>query len=133
MTKIPTPKQKDFREALLGETRGHIRADMDLAGYSRSTKTAEVVGPLKEEITERAGEERTSGSNRQQRWDVYFTSKNLICLKCIGIQVKSISRIYSQVRQHFLGGRIVWEEIYIVVHRRFITRCENKFIEAHCS
>ena len=28
---------------------------MDLAGYSRTTKTAEVVGPLKEEITERAG------------------------------------------------------------------------------
>ena len=27
---------------------------MDLAGYSRTTKTAEVVGPLKEEITERA-------------------------------------------------------------------------------
>ena len=28
---------------------------MDLAGYSRTTKSAEVVGPLKEEITERAG------------------------------------------------------------------------------
>ena len=28
---------------------------MDLAGYARTTKTAEVVGPLKEEITERAG------------------------------------------------------------------------------
>ena len=28
---------------------------MDLAGYSRTTKTAEVVGPLKGEITERAG------------------------------------------------------------------------------
>ena len=28
---------------------------MDIAGYSKSTKTAEVVGPLKEEITERAG------------------------------------------------------------------------------
>ena len=28
---------------------------MDIAGYSRTTKTAEVVGPLKEEITERAG------------------------------------------------------------------------------
>ena len=49
---------------------------MDLAGYSRTTKTAEVVGPLKEEITEWAGEERTSGSYRQHRWDVYFTSKN---------------------------------------------------------
>ncbi len=28
---------------------------MDLAGYSRTTKTAEVMGPLKEGITERAG------------------------------------------------------------------------------
>ena len=28
---------------------------MDLAGYSRTTKTAEFMGPLKEEITERAG------------------------------------------------------------------------------
>ena len=28
---------------------------MDLAGYSRTTKTAKVVGPLKEEITEWAG------------------------------------------------------------------------------
>ena len=28
---------------------------MDIAGYSKMTKTAEVVGPLKEEITERAG------------------------------------------------------------------------------
>ena len=28
---------------------------MDLAGYSRNTKTAKVVSPLKEEITEQAG------------------------------------------------------------------------------
>ena len=28
---------------------------MDIAGYSRTTRTAEVVGSLKEEITERAG------------------------------------------------------------------------------
>ena len=55
MTKSLTPKQEDFLEALLGEARGHIRAAMDLAGYSRTTKTAEVVGPLREEITERAG------------------------------------------------------------------------------
>ena len=55
MPKILTPKQEDFLEALLGEARGHIRAAMDIAGYSRTTKTAEVVGPLKEEITERAG------------------------------------------------------------------------------
>ena len=55
MTKTLTPKQEDFLEALLGEARGHIRAAMDIAGYSRTTKTAEVVSPLKEEITERAG------------------------------------------------------------------------------
>ena len=55
MTKILNPKQEDFLEALLGEARGHIRAAMDIAGYSRTTKTAGVVGPLKEEITERAG------------------------------------------------------------------------------
>ena len=55
MTKTLTHKQEDFLEALLGEARGNIRAAMDIAGYSRTTKTAEVVGPLKEEITERAG------------------------------------------------------------------------------
>ena len=55
MTKTLTHKQEDFLEALLGEARGNIRAAMDIAGYSRTTKTAEVGGPLKEEITERAG------------------------------------------------------------------------------
>ena len=55
MTKTLTPKQEAFLEALLGEARGHIRATMDIAGYSRTTKTSEVVGPLKKEITERAG------------------------------------------------------------------------------
>ena len=50
-----TDKQAAFLEALLGEARGNIRAAMDMAGYSKSTKTTEVVGPLKEEITERAG------------------------------------------------------------------------------
>ena len=55
MTKTLTPKQEDFLEALLGEARGNIRAAMDMAGYSKSKKTSEVVGPLKEEITERAG------------------------------------------------------------------------------
>ena len=48
MTKPLTPKQEDFLEALLGDAGGHIRAAMDIAGYSRTTKTAEVVGPLKE-------------------------------------------------------------------------------------
>ena len=55
MTKNLTPKQEAFLEALLGEARGHIRAATDIAGYSRTTKTAEVVGPRKEEITERPG------------------------------------------------------------------------------
>ena len=55
MKKTLTPKQEEFLEALLGEARGNIRVAMDIAGYSKSTKTAEVVGPLKDEITERAG------------------------------------------------------------------------------
>ena len=54
-TKKLTDKQAAFLEALLGEARGNIRAAMDIAGYAKNTKTTEVVGPLKEEITERAG------------------------------------------------------------------------------
>ena len=54
-TKKLTDKQAAFLEALLGEARGNIRAAMDMAGYAKNTKTTEVVGPLKEEITERAG------------------------------------------------------------------------------
>jgi hypothetical protein len=50
-----TDKQAAFLEALLGEARGNIRAAMDMAGYAKNTKTTEVVGPLKEEITDRAG------------------------------------------------------------------------------
>lgn len=52
--KVLTEKQEAFLEALLGEARGDIRRAMDLAGYSENTKVKEVVGPLKEEITERA-------------------------------------------------------------------------------
>ena len=55
MTNNFTNKQEDFLEALLGEARGNIRAAMDIAGYSKMTKTTEVVGPLKDEIIERAG------------------------------------------------------------------------------
>ena len=55
MTKTLSPKQEDFLEALLGEALGNIRAAMDLAGYSRTNKTAEAVGPLKDEMTERSG------------------------------------------------------------------------------
>ncbi len=54
-TKELTDKQAAFLEALLGEARGNIRLAMDIAGYSKTTATTEVVGPLKEEITERAG------------------------------------------------------------------------------
>ena len=54
-TKKLTDKQAAFLEALLGEARGNIRAAMDIAGYSKTTATTEVVGPLREEITERAG------------------------------------------------------------------------------
>ena len=54
-TKKLTDKQAAFLEALLGEARGNIQAAMDIAGYAKNTKTTEVVGPLKEEITESAG------------------------------------------------------------------------------
>ena len=50
-----TDKQAAILEALLGEARGNIRAAMDIAGYSKMTKTSEVVSSLREEITERAG------------------------------------------------------------------------------
>ena len=53
--KTLTDKQSAFLEALLGEARGNIRAAMNIAGYSKTTATTEVVGPLREEITERAG------------------------------------------------------------------------------
>ena len=92
MTRTLTPKQEDFLEARLGEARGNIRAAMDLAGFSRTTKTTEVVDPFTEQNTERAGMmlamnapkaafwivhvERTSGSYRQYWWYVYFTSKD---------------------------------------------------------
>ena len=49
-----TDKQSAFLETLLREARGDIRTAMDIAGYARTTKTAEVVSSLKEEITERA-------------------------------------------------------------------------------
>ena len=52
--KTYTDKQSAFLEALLSEARGGIRTAMDIAGYARTTKTAEIVSSLKEEITERA-------------------------------------------------------------------------------
>lgn len=49
-----TDKQQAFLDALCGEAQGNIRAAMDIAGYSRTTKSYEVVNPLKAEIIERA-------------------------------------------------------------------------------
>ena len=49
-----TDKQEAFLDALMSEARGNIRAAMDIAGYSKATKTSEVVGPLKDDIVERA-------------------------------------------------------------------------------
>ena len=49
-----TEKQEAFLDALMSEARGNIRAAMDIAGYSKSTKSSEVVGPLKDDIVERA-------------------------------------------------------------------------------
>ena len=47
-------KHTAFLEALLGEARGDIRTAMTIAGYAKTTKAAEVVSSLKEEITELA-------------------------------------------------------------------------------
>ena len=46
--KTYTEKQTAFLEALLGEARGAIRTAMTIAGYAKTTKTAEVVSSLKE-------------------------------------------------------------------------------------
>ena len=53
-TKELTDKQAAFLEALLVKARGNIRLAMDMAGYSKTTATSEVVGPLKEQIIDRA-------------------------------------------------------------------------------
>lgn len=49
-----TPMQEAFLEVLMGEAKGNIREAMRLAGYAKGTKTSDVVGPLKDEIVERA-------------------------------------------------------------------------------
>lgn len=49
-----TPMQEAFLEALMSEAKGDIRSAMRLAGYSDSTGTKDVVGPLREQIIERA-------------------------------------------------------------------------------
>ena len=38
-----TDKQADFLEALFGEARGNISTAMDIAGYSKMTKTSDVL------------------------------------------------------------------------------------------
>ena len=50
-----TLKQAAFLEALLSEARVNIRAAMDIAGYSKMTKTSDVLSSNKEEITDLAG------------------------------------------------------------------------------
>jgi len=52
--KIYTEKQQAFLDALIGPARGSIREAMNIAGYSGETKQSEVVGPLRDEIIERA-------------------------------------------------------------------------------
>ena len=47
-----TDQQKVFLDALMGEAAGNVRAAMDAAGYSRNTKTIDIVRRLKEEILE---------------------------------------------------------------------------------
>lgn len=53
-TKKYTEKQELFLEALMGEAKGNLREAMRIAGYSDKTKLNEVVGPLKQEIVDRA-------------------------------------------------------------------------------
>ena len=47
-----TEQQKVFLDALMGEAAGNVRAAMDVAGYSRNTKTIDTVRRLKDEILE---------------------------------------------------------------------------------
>jgi len=49
-----TEKQEAFLEALCGDARGNIREAMTMAGYSSNTRVSEVVGPLRDEIVDRA-------------------------------------------------------------------------------
>lgn len=49
-----TEKQEAFLEALCGDARGNIREAMNMAGYSSNTRINEVVGPLRDEIVDRA-------------------------------------------------------------------------------
>lgn len=52
--RVYTEKQEAFLDALMGEAKGNLREAMRIAGYSDSTKLHEVVGPLKQDIVDRA-------------------------------------------------------------------------------
>jgi hypothetical protein len=45
-----TEKQLAFLEAMAGEAKGNIRGAMSLAGYSGTTHTKDVIGPLQDEL-----------------------------------------------------------------------------------
>ena len=45
-----TEQQQIFLDALVGEAQGNIRAAMDAAGYSKNTKSIDIVRRLKNEI-----------------------------------------------------------------------------------
>jgi hypothetical protein len=51
-----TEMQEAFLDALCGEARGNIREAMNMAGYSPNTRINEVVGPLRDEIVNRASD-----------------------------------------------------------------------------
>jgi len=69
MNKTYTDKQTAFLEALLGEARGDIRTAMTIAGYAKTTKTAEVVSSLTP--SEAAG--------NRQRPSPYFRNSRRYC------------------------------------------------------
>ena len=45
-----TEKQLAFLEAMANEAKGNIRGAMSLAGYSNTTHTKDVIGPLQDEL-----------------------------------------------------------------------------------
>lgn len=47
-----TPRQQAFLDTLFEEAGGNIRTAMDMAGFSKSTRTSEIVHALHDQITE---------------------------------------------------------------------------------
>lgn len=45
-----TEKQLAFLDAMAGDAKGNIRVAMDMAGYSKTTHTREVISPLQDEL-----------------------------------------------------------------------------------